>query len=179
MAHGYLLSSFVTPISNQRDDEYGGSLENRMRFPLEVLRAVREVWPAERPVSVRISAVDWAPGGMEADDAVAVARLLADAGCDLIDVSTGQTTPASRPEYGRMYQAPFANLIRHSVGIATLAVGAIADHDHVNTIIATGRADLCALARPHLADPVFTQRAAALQGYDLEWPVQYLAGKPR
>jgi anthraniloyl-CoA monooxygenase len=178
MAHGYLLSSFVTPISNQRDDEYGGSLENRMRFPLEVLRVVRAAWPAERPVSVRISAVDWAPGGLEADDAVAVARLLAESGCDLVDVSTGQTTPDARPEYGRMYQAPFANLIRHSVGIATLAVGAIADHDHVNTIIATGRADLCALARPHLADPVFTQRAAVLQGYDLAWPVQYLAGKP-
>ncbi len=179
MAHGYLLSSFITPLSNHRDDEYGGALENRMRFPLEVLRAVRAAWPAGRPISVRISAVDWAPRGMEADDAVAVAHLLAANGCDLIDVSTGQTTPDARPEYGRMYQAPFANLIRHSAGIATLAVGSIADHDHVNTIIATGRADLCALARPHLADPVFTQRAAALQSYDLEWPVQYLAAKPR
>ena len=177
MAHGYLLSSFITPLSNQRDDAYGGALENRMRFPLEVLRRVRAVWP--KALSVRVSATDWAPGGVEADEAVAVARLLAEHGVDLVDVSTGQTTPDARPEYGRMFQTPYANLIRQSVGVATMAVGAIQSWDHVNTIIGSGRADLCALARPHLFDPAFTLHAAAEQGVSVPWPKQYLAARPR
>ena len=179
MAHGYLLSSFISPLSNLRRDAYGGSLENRMRFPLEVLAGVRSAWPAHKPLSVRISAVDWADGGLTIDDAIALSRMLKQHGADLIDVSSGQTTPLARPEYGRMYQTPFANLIRHAVGIPTMAVGAIQSWDHVNTIIASGRADLCALARPHLADPSFTLHAAADQRWDVPWPVQYTPAKPR
>ena len=177
-AHGYLLSAFLCPLTNRRTDRYGGSLENRCRFPLEVFRALREVWPAARPMSVRISAHDWAPGGNTPDDAVAMARLFRDAGCDLIDVSSGQTTREARPVYGRMYQTPFADRIRNEVGIATMAVGAIFEPDHVNSIIMAGRADLCALARPHLADPYWTLHAAAQLGYDgMPWPKQYLTGK--
>jgi anthraniloyl-CoA monooxygenase len=179
MAHGYLLSSFISPLSNRRSDAYGGSLDNRMRFPLEVLGAVRAVWPEHKPLAVRISACDWAPGGLEAEDAVGVAKLLKAHGCDLVDVSSGQTTAEAKPEYGRMFQTPFANLIRHAAEVPTMAVGAIQSWDHVNTIIAAGRADLCALARPHLRDPYFTLRSAAEQGWDVPWPVQYAPAKPR
>jgi anthraniloyl-CoA monooxygenase len=177
-AHGYLLSSFITPLTNLRTDDYGGSLENRCRYPLEVFSAMREAWPAELPMSVRISAHDWAPGGHTADDAVAVARLFKAAGCDFIDVSSGQTTRAAKPVYGRMYQTPFSDRIRNEVGIRTIAVGAITEADHANSIIAAGRADLCAIARPHLADPAWTlHEAARLQSRAVEWPRQYLAGR--
>ena len=177
-AHGYLLSSFITPLTNQRDDEYGGNLENRCRYPLEVFSAMREVWPAERPMSVRISAHDWAPGGNTADDAVEMAKLFKAAGCDVIDVSSGQTTRGAKPIYGRMYQTPFADRIRNEVGIQTMAVGAISEVDHVNSIIAAGRADLCAIARPHLADPAWTlHEAAKLQSRNVRWPKPYLSGR--
>ncbi len=177
-AHGYLLSSFITPLTNQRSDEYGGSLENRCRYPLEVFAAMRAAWPADRPMSVRISAHDWAPGGHTADDAVAVARLFKDAGCDFIDVSSGQTTRAAKPVYGRMYQTPFADRIRNEAGIRTIAVGAISEADHANSIIAAGRADLCAVARPHLADPAWTlHEAARLDSRAIEWPREYLSGR--
>ncbi len=175
MAHGYLLASFISPVTNQRSDEYGGSIESRMRFPLEVFDAVREAWPETRPLSVRISAHDWVPGGLEPAAAVEVAALLASHGCDLIDVSSGQTTPDEDPIYGRMFQTPFSDRIRNEVGIATIAVGNIQTWDHVNTIVVSGRADLCALARPHLYDPYLTLHAAAEQGYTkaVEWPDQY------
>jgi anthraniloyl-CoA monooxygenase len=177
-AHGYLLSAFLCPLTNHRTDEHGGSLANRCRYPLDVFRAMRDAWPAERPMSVRISAHDWAPGGNTPDDAVEIARLFKAAGADLIDVSSGQTTRDARPVYGRMYQTPFADRIRNEVGIATMAVGAIFEPDHVNSILMAGRADLCALARPHLADPYWTLHAAAELGYgDVEWPVQYRQGK--
>jgi anthraniloyl-CoA monooxygenase len=177
-AHGYLLSAFICPLTNRRDDEYGGSLESRCRFPLEVFRAMREAWPADRPMSVRISAHDWAPGGNTPDDAVAIARLFKEAGADMIDVSSGQTTREAKPIYGRMYQTPFADRIRNEIGIATIAVGAIFEPDHVNSIIAAGRADLCALGRPHLADPYWTLHAAAALDYrGIAWPEQYLSGR--
>jgi len=177
-AHGYLLSAFICPLTNRRDDEYGGSLENRCRYPLEVFSAMRAVWPADKPMSVRISAHDWADGGNTADDAVAIARLFKAAGADLIDVSSGQTTRAARPVYGRMYQTPFADRVRNETGIATMAVGAIYEPDHVNSILMAGRADLCALGRPHLADPYWTLHAAAQLGFhDADWPVQYLPGR--
>jgi anthraniloyl-CoA monooxygenase len=177
-AHGYLLSAFISPLTNQRDNEYGGSLENRCRYPLEVFSALRAVWPADKPMSVRISAHDWAEGGNTADDAVTIAQLFKAVGADLIDVSSGQTTRHARPLYGRMYQTPFSDRIRNEIGIATMAVGAIFEADHVNSIIAAGRADLCALARPHLADPYWTLHAAAQLGYtDMLWPNQYLPGK--
>jgi anthraniloyl-CoA monooxygenase len=177
-AHGYLLSSFICPLTNRRTDEYGGSLENRLQYPLEVFRAVRAVWPKDKPMSVRISAHDWAPGGNTPDDAVEIARMFKAAGADLIDVSSGQTTRLARPVYGRMYQAPFSDRIRNEVGIGTIAVGNIFEPDHVNSIVAAGRADLCAIARPHLADPAWTLHAAAQLGYaDVHWPEQYLTGK--
>ena len=177
-AHGYLLSAFMSLLTNTRDDDYGGSLENRCQYPLEVFRAIRAVWPEDRPMSVRISAHDWAPGGNTPDDAVAIARLFKGAGADLIDVSSGQTTRAAQPVYGRMYQTPFSDRIRNEVDIATMAVGAIFEPDHVNSILMAGRADLCALARPHLADPYWTLHAAAQLGYhDMTWPSQYLSGK--
>ena len=182
MAHGYLLSTFISPLTNRRTDAYGGSLQNRMRFPLEVFDAMRAVWPDERPMSVRISAVDWAPGGLSEEDAVQVARMLESHGCDLVDVSSGQVVSDQDPLYGRMYQTPFADRIRHEVGMATMAVGAIQGWDHVNTIIASGRADLCAMARPHLYDPYLTLHAAAEQEYfgeAVRWPDQYLSGAPR
>ena len=156
---------FLCPLTNARDDAYGGTLENRCRYPLEVFRAMRAVWPADKPMSVRISAHDWAPGGNTPDDAVAIARLFKAAGADLIDVSSGQTTREAKPVYGRMYQTPFADRIRNEVGIATMAVGAIFEPDHVNSILMAGRADLCALARPHLADPYWTLHAAAQLGW--------------
>ena len=177
-AHGYLLSSFICPLTNKRRDEYGGSLENRMRYPLEVFSAIRAAWPQDKPISVRISAHDWAPGGNTPDDAVAIARMLKGAGADMVDVSSGQTTREAKPVYGRMYQTPFSDRIRNEVGIATVAVGNIFEADHVNSIIAAGRADLCALARPHLADPAWTLHAAAQLGFtEIEWPKQYLSGK--
>lgn len=177
-AHGYLLSSFLCPLTNRRTDEYGGSLENRCRYPLEVFQAMRAIWPTHLPMSVRISAHDWAPGGNTPDDAVVIARLFKEAGADLIDVSSGQTTREAKPIYGRMYQTPFADRIRNEMSIATMAVGAIFEPDHVNSIIAAGRADLCALARPHLADPYWTLHAAARLGYTAQpWPPQYLNGK--
>lgn len=177
-AHGYLLSAFICPLTNHRTDEYGGSLANRVRYPLEVFKALRAVWPQHLPMSVRISAHDWAPGGNTPDDAVEIARMFKEAGCDLIDVSSGQTTRQARPVYGRMYQTPFADHIRNEVQIATMAVGAIFEADHVNSIIAAGRADLCAIARPHLADPHWTLHQAARLGYrEVGWPKQYLSGK--
>jgi anthraniloyl-CoA monooxygenase len=177
-AHGYLLSAYLTPLTNQRTDAYGGSLENRLRFPLEVFAAMRAAWPAHKPMSVRISATDWVDGGITGDDAVAVARAFQLAGVDLMDVSAGQTSIRAQPVYGRMFQTPFADRIRNETGLATMAVGNITEPDHLNAIIAAGRADLCALARPHLSDPQFALRAAAGLGYkDQWWPPQYLAGK--
>jgi anthraniloyl-CoA monooxygenase len=177
MAHGYLLSSFLTPLSNQRTDAYGGSLEKRMRYPLEVLDAVRAAWPSDKPLSVRISAVDWVPGGMDLEDAVVLSRALRDHGADVIDVSTGQTSPDAKPVFGRSFQTPFSERIRNDVGIPTIAVGNVGDFDQVNSILLGGRADLVALARPHLSDPHFTLHAAAAQGYAMPWPPQYsLAG---
>jgi anthraniloyl-CoA monooxygenase len=173
MAHGYLLASFISPLTNVRKDEYGGPLANRMRYPLEVLRAVREVWPAEKPLSVRISAVDWAPGGMEAADAVEAARLLAANGCDIVDVSAGQTVADAKPVYGRQFQTPFAERIRIETGIPVMTVGNISSYADVNTIIAAGRADLCVLARAHLYDPYWTRHAAAGLGHPLPRPAPY------
>ncbi|MCB1623794.1 MAG: bifunctional salicylyl-CoA 5-hydroxylase/oxidoreductase [Pseudomonadales bacterium] len=177
-AHGYLLASFLSPLTNIRTDEFGGDVDGRLRYPLEVLAAVRRVWPRERPLSVRISATDWAPGGLSEDDLIVIVRAFKDAGSDAIDVSTGQTVPHQQPVYGRMYQTPLADKIRNEVGITTIAVGNIYEADHVNTIIAAGRADLCALARPHLANPAWTLHAAAEQNYvDQHWPAPYLNGK--
>ena len=178
MAHGYLLASFLSPLTNVRTDDYGGSAENRLRFPLEVLEAVRKDWPVDKPLSVRISATDWAEGGLSEDDVLVIARAFSKAGLDMIDVSTGQTVPHQKPVYGRMWQTPFADRIRNEVGIATMAVGNIYECDHVNSIIAAGRADLCAIARPHLANPAWTLEAAAKEGYRAQWwPPQYLSGK--
>ncbi|MEM7414462.1 MAG: bifunctional salicylyl-CoA 5-hydroxylase/oxidoreductase [Gemmatimonadota bacterium] len=173
MAHGYLLASFLSPLTNERTDEYGGSLANRMRFPLEVFDACRTVWPDERPMSVRVSAVDWAPGGVEPEDTVEIARMLKEHECDVIDVSSGQTVPHQRPVYGRLWQTPFADRVRHEVGIATMAVGNISSWMDVNTIIAAGRADLCLIARAHLFDPYWTRHAAHMLGYALPWPDPY------
>lgn len=172
-AHGYLLASFISPLTNKRADQYGGSLENRMRFPLEVFDAVRTVWPAAKPMSVRISAVDWHPAGMQPADAVEVARLLRAHDCDITDVSAGQTVADAKPQYGRQFQTPFADRIRHEVGIATMAVGNISSYQDVNTILAAGRADLCVLARAHLWDPYWTRHAAYEQGFALPWPGPY------
>jgi anthraniloyl-CoA monooxygenase len=177
-AHGYLLSSFVTPLTNRRTDEYGGSLENRLRFPLEVFGAMRAAWPADKPMSVRISANDWmGEDGVTPDEAVAIGRAFSEAGADLIDVSAGQTWAHSRPVYGRMFQTPFADQIRNEGQVATMAVGNIYEADHANSILAAGRADLVALARPHLIDPMWTLRAAAGQDYrGVHVPPQYSAG---
>ena len=177
-AHGYLLSSFICPLTNLRTDAYGGSLANRCRCPLEVFNAVRAVWPANLPISVRISAHDWAPGGNTDDDAVDIGKLFKAAGADFIDVSSGQTTRAAKPMYGSMYQTPFADRIRNEAGIRTIAVGAISEADHANSIIAAGRADLCAIARPHLANPAWTlHEAAKLQSRDVVWPKPYESGR--
>ena len=176
-AHGYLLSSFLTPLLNRRDDDYGGSLANRLRFPLEVFDAMRAAWPAGKPMSVRISATDWVGDGLTNEDAVAIARAFHDAGADLIDVSAGQTTPTAKPVYGRMFQTPFADRIRNEGRLATMAVGNIYEPDHVNSILAAGRADLVALGRPHLIDPMWTLRAAAGADHrDITVPPPYLAG---
>jgi anthraniloyl-CoA monooxygenase len=180
-AHGYLLSAFITPLSNRRDDDYGGALPNRLRYPLEVFEAMRAVWPEHKPMSVRISATDWMTNGtkdcVSPDDSVAIAKAVKAAGADIIDVSAGQTSPDAKPIYGRMFQTPLSDRIRNEAGIATMAVGNIYEVDHLNSIIAAGRADLCCLGRPHLWDPYWTLRAAAQQGYDMPWPKQYLTGK--
>jgi anthraniloyl-CoA monooxygenase len=179
-AHGYLLSSFLSPLTNQRADSYGGSVENRLRYPLEVFDAVRAVWPAERPMTVRISATDWYECGIDAEHSVEIARAFAEHGVDGIDVSTGQVVAAERPAYGRSYQTPYADRIRNEVGrkygVAVIAVGAISSYDDVNSIILAGRADLCALGRTHLYDPHWTLHAAAEQGYATPWPQQFAAG---
>jgi anthraniloyl-CoA monooxygenase len=177
-AHGYLLSSFITPLTNKRTDEYGGSLENRLRFPLEVFRAMRAAWPDDRPMSVRISANDWMGElGVTPDEAVEIGRAFAEAGADLIDVSAGQTWADCQPVYGRMYQTPFADQLRNEGRLTTMAVGNIYEPDHVNSILAAGRADLVALARPHLIDPMWTLRAAAAQDYRrIHIPPPYLGG---
>ena len=177
-AHGYLLSSFISPLTNHRTDAYGGSLENRLRYPLEVFAAVRAAWPSERPMSVRISANDWVEGGITPTDAVAIARAFKKAGADMIDCSSGQVSKKEKPVFGRMFQTPFADRIRQEAGIATIAVGAISEADHVNSIISAGRADLCAVARPHLANPAWTLTEAAKIGYTpIAWPPQYVSGK--
>jgi anthraniloyl-CoA monooxygenase len=176
-AHGYLLASFLSPLTNTRADEYGGTLGNRLRYPLEVFRALRDAWPSDRPMSVRVSATDWAEGGITEEEAVAIARAFAEAGCDLIDVSTGQTVADAKPVYGRMWQVPFADLIRNEARIATMCVGSITSADQANTILAAGRADLVALGRPHLADPAFTLREGARYGVDVGGPVQYEYGR--
>jgi anthraniloyl-CoA monooxygenase len=177
-AHGYLLSSFISPLTNQRTDEYGGPLENRLRYPLEVFRAMRAVWPKDLPMSVRISAHDWVEGGITPDDAVEIAKAFKAAGCDMIDCSSGQVSKKQKPVYGRMWQTPFADRIRNEAGIATIAVGAISEADHANSIIAAGRADLCAVARPHLANPAWTLMEAARIGYlGAAWPKQYRSAK--
>ena len=176
-AHGYLVSSFLTPLINHRTDEYGGSLENRMRYPLEIFDAVRSAWPESKPISVRISATDWAEGGFDCDDAVEFSRALKGRGCDIIDVSTGQTTADARPDYGRLYQTPFSDRIRHEAGIPTMTVGAVSSIDDVHNILVAGRADLCVLARPHLVDPYWTMNAAIDLGYtEHGFPNQYLSG---
>ena len=177
-AHGYLLATFISPLTNHRSDEYGGSLENRLRFPLEVFDAMRAVWPREKPMSVRISATDWMEGGITGDDSVEIAREFSRHGCDLVDVSTGQTVPEAEPVYGRMFQTPFSDQIRNDGGIATMCVGNITTADQVNTILAAGRADLVALARPHLMHPYFTLHAAAQYGVALlRSPPQYEPGQ--
>ncbi len=177
-AHGYLISSFISPLTNKRTDEYGGSLENRLRYPLEVFKAVRAAWPSGKPISVRISAHDWVEGGITPTDAVAIARAFKAAGADVIDCSSGQVSKEEKPVYGRMFQTPFSDQIRNEVGIKTIAVGAISEADHANTIIAAGRADLCAIARPHLANPAWTLNEAAKIGYlDVRWPKQYVSAK--
>ncbi|RYF75646.1 MAG: bifunctional salicylyl-CoA 5-hydroxylase/oxidoreductase [Comamonadaceae bacterium] len=179
-AHGYLLSSFISPLTNRRTDEYGGSLENRLRYPLEVFAAVRAAWPEHLPMSVRISAHDWTEGGITPSDAVEIARAFKAAGADLIDCSSGQVSKLESPVFGRMFQTPFSDRIRNEAGIATIAVGAISEADHVNSIIAAGRADLCAVARPHLANPAWTLMEAARIGYTgIAWPRQYRSAKPQ
>jgi anthraniloyl-CoA monooxygenase len=177
-AHGYLLSSFISPLANQRGDDYGGSLENRCRYPLRVFAAMRAAWPAHKPMSVRISAHDWVEGGITPDDAVLIARLFKQAGADMIDCSSGQVSKLERPVYGRMFQTPFADRIRNEAGIGAIAVGSIFEADHANGIIAAGRADLCAVGRPHLSNPAWTLAEAAKIGYTgASWPRQYLPGK--
>ncbi len=177
-AHGYLFSSFISPVTNARRDGYGGSLSNRLRYPIEVFEGMRAVWPHAKPFGVRVSATDWVEGGIAVEDSVEIARAFRSAGADFIDVSSGQVTPDQKPVYGRMFQVPFAERIRLELGMATLAVGNIYEPDHVNSIVAAGRADLCLLARPHLWDPFWTLRAAAQLGYrGARWPVQYLSGR--
>jgi anthraniloyl-CoA monooxygenase len=177
-AHGYLLASFLSPLTNRRQDPYGGSLENRLRFPLEVFAALRAAWPARKPMSVRISATDWQEGGISEEDAVEIAAAFAREGADLVDVSSGQTTPLARPFYGRMFQTPFSEAIRNEARVATMAVGSITSADQANTILAAGRADLVAFGRPHLADPGFALKAAAWYGAeDVFVPKPYQPGK--
>jgi len=177
-AHGYLLSSFLTPVSNHRADEYGGTLQNRLRFPLEVFTAIRAEWPDDRPMSVRVSATDWIEDGITSEDAVAIAQAFVAAGADIIHVSTGQTTTDAKPVFGRLWQTPYSDGIRNEGKVRTIAVGNITEADQVNSIIAAGRADLVAIGRPHLADPQWTLHAAAQQGFaGMRWPVQYYLGR--
>jgi anthraniloyl-CoA monooxygenase len=178
-AHGYLISSFISPATNQRADEYGGNLDNRMRYALEVFRAMRKAWGAKKPMSVRISANDWiGADGVTPEEAVQIARMFSEAGADIIDVSAGQTTIDAKPVYGRMFQTPFSDRIRNDARVATMAVGNIYDTDHVNSILMAGRADLVCLARPHLADPYWTLHAATRLGDEAtQWPLPYLAGR--
>ncbi|WP_376710418.1 bifunctional salicylyl-CoA 5-hydroxylase/oxidoreductase [Pseudochrobactrum lubricantis] len=177
-AHGYLLSSFLSPLTNQREDEYGGSHANRARFPLEVFKAIRAVWPQDKPISVRLSCHDWAEGGNTPDDAAIFAQMFKDAGADLIDCSSGQVVKHEKPVYGRLFQTPFSDKIRNEIGIPTIAVGAISEADHANSVISAGRADLCAVARPHLADPAWVLHEAAKIGLtSVPWPKQYYSGK--
>ncbi|MCY1296591.1 NADPH dehydrogenase [compost metagenome] len=177
-AHGYLLSSFLSPLTNVREDEYGGSHENRARYPLEIFRAIREVWPEDKPISVRLSCHDWTEGGNTPDDAAIFARMFKEAGADMIDCSSGQVSKEEKPIYGRLFQTPFSDKIRNEVGIPTIAVGAIAEADQANSIIAAGRADLCAVARPHLADPAWVLHEAAKIGLsEIPWPKQYYSSK--
>ncbi len=175
-AHGYLLASFISPLTNRRRDEYGGSLANRLRFPLEVFDAVRAEWPALKPMTVRLSATDWYEGGLSPEESVEVARAFADHGVDALDVSTGQTVSEEQPSFGRSYQTPFSDRIRNRTGVKTIAVGAISSYDDVNTIILAGRADMCALGRAHLFDPAWTLHAAAEQEVAINWPVQFQRG---
>ncbi|RFB75640.1 bifunctional salicylyl-CoA 5-hydroxylase/oxidoreductase [Methylovirgula sp. 4M-Z18] len=177
-AHGYLISSFLSPLTNRREDEYGGSHENRARYPLEVFAAIREVWPQDRPISVRLSCHDWTDGGNTPEDAATFANMFKKAGADLIDCSSGQVWKEEKPVYGRLFQTPFSDKIRNEIGIPTIAVGAISEADHANSIIAAGRADLCAVARPHLADPAWVLHEAAKIGLkSVPWPKQYMAAK--
>ena len=177
-AHGYLLSSFLSPLTNQREDEYGGSHANRARFPLEVFKAIRAVWPQDKPISVRLSCHDWAEGGNTPDDAAIFAQMFKNAGADLIDCSSGQVVKHEKPVYGRLFQTPFSDKIRNEIGIPTIAVGAISEADHANSVISAGRADLCAVARPHLADPAWVLHEAAKIGLtSVPWPKQYYSGK--
>jgi anthraniloyl-CoA monooxygenase len=173
LAHGYLLASFISPLTNRRADQYGGPLAHRMRYPLEIVSQVRAAWPAAKPLSARISAVDWAPGGMEAAHSVDVARMVVAAGADIVDVSAGQTVPEAKPVYGRQFQTPFSDRIRHEARVPTMTVGNISSAADVNTILAAGRADLVVLARAHLWDPYWTRHAAADLGYALPWPPAY------
>jgi anthraniloyl-CoA monooxygenase len=175
MAHGYLLSCFISPLANTRDDDHGGPLANRLRFPLEVLRACRDAWPRERPLSVRISATDWAEGGTSPGDSVEIARALVANGCDIVDVSTGQVVAHQRPVYGRLWQTPFSDRIRHEARVPTMTVGNVTTWDDANSVLAAGRADLCVLARAHLYDPYWTRHAAAEQGWEVDWPAPYEA----
>jgi anthraniloyl-CoA monooxygenase len=177
-AHGYLLSSFLTPISNRRTDEYGGSVENRMRYPIEIFTAMRDVWPDEKPMSVRVSATDWIEDGLTPEESVAIGKAFVAAGADVIHVSTGQTVSNAKPVFGRLFQTPYSDRIRNEGRVPTIAVGNITDADQVNSIIAAGRADLVAIGRPHLADPQWTLHAAAQLGYaGAHWPVQYYQGR--
>ena len=177
-AHGYLLSSFLSPLTNRRDDGYGGGHANRARYPLEVFRAVRAAWPEDRPISVRLSCHDWTEGGNTPDDALIFAKMFREAGADLIDCSSGQVSKAERPVYGRLFQTPFADQIRNEGAVATIAVGAISEADHANSVIAAGRADLCAIARAHLADPAWTIHEAAKIGANIvPWPKQYASAR--
>jgi len=174
-AHGYLLSSFISPLSNHRTDAYGGPLENRMRLPLEVFRAVRAVWPEEKPISARISAVDWVEGGTRIEDAVEIARLFREAGLDILDVSSGNVTHVRRPATPGLFQTPFSERIRRETGIPTMTVGNVATPEQCNDIIARGRADLCCIAKGELYDPYFPRHAARRLGYELPWPKPYAA----
>ena len=179
LAHGYLLGSFLSPLTNKRGDEYGGSIENRMRFPLEIFEAVREAWPAAKPISVRVSAIDWHPDGQPIEDSIVLARALKERGVDIIDVSTGHSDTSEEPEYDRCYQVPFSEAIRLAADVPTMTVGGISRHGEVNAILASGEADLVVLARPHLYDPYFTLHAAAEQQYHgTHWPDQYGPAAP-
>ena len=175
--HGYLLSSFISPLTNQRSDDYGGALENRMRFPLECFHAVRAAWPDDKPISARISAFDWVEGGTTEEDAVEIGRMFKDAGLDILDVSTGNVIDGARPTTGGLFQTPFSDTIRNTVGIPTMTVGNIAGPEEANEILSEGKADLCVIGKGHLFDPYFARHAARAMGVDgPDWPKQYGRG---